>query len=212
MEEINYKVRVLIVEDEPLIAENLAMYLNNNDYEVAGIAYDFEEGMHHLKEGKPDIVLLDINLEGKQDGIDLGKYIHEKLGIPFVFLSSYSDKNTLDRAKQVQPSGYLVKPFHEKTLLTTLEISLANFAGFSNPKNVDLNLDAINSSLHSPLSQREFEVLQLIYGGKTNQQISQELYISINTLKRHINNAYMRLDVNTRTTAIKKLRDLMKLK
>ncbi|MBK6354524.1 MAG: response regulator transcription factor [Saprospiraceae bacterium] len=212
MEEINYKVRVLIVEDEPLIAENLAMYLNNNDYEVAGIAYDFEEGMLSLKEGKPDIVLLDINLEGKQDGIDLGKYIHEKLGIPFVFLSSYSDKNTLDRAKQVQPSGYLVKPFHEKTLLTTLEISLANFAGFSNPKNVDLNLDAINSSLHSPLSQREFEVLQLIYGGKTNQQISQELYISINTLKRHINNAYMRLDVNTRTTAIKKLRDLMKLK
>ena len=212
MEEINYKVRVLIVEDEPLIAENLAMYLNNNDYEVAGIAYDFEEGMLSLKEGKPDIVLLDINLEGKQDGIDLGKYIHEKLGFPFVFLSSYSDKNTLDRAKQVQPSGYLVKPFHEKTLLTTLEISLANFAGFSNPKNVDLNLDAINSSLHSPLSQREFEVLQLIYGGKTNQQISQELYISINTLKRHINNAYMRLDVNTRTTAIKKLRDLMKLK
>ncbi|MBK8404828.1 MAG: helix-turn-helix transcriptional regulator [Saprospiraceae bacterium] len=61
---------------------------------------------------------------------------------------------------------------------------------------MDLNLDAINSSLHSPLSQREFEVLQLIYGGKTNQQISQELYISINTLKRHINNAYMRLDVN----------------
>ncbi|MBK8641937.1 MAG: response regulator transcription factor [Saprospiraceae bacterium] len=212
MEEINYKVRVLIVEDEPLIAENLAMYLNNNDYEVAGIAYDFEEGMLSLKEGKPDIVLLDINLEGKQDGIDLGKYIHEKLGIPFVFLSSYSDKNTLDRAKQVQPSGYLVKPFHEKTLLTTLEISLANFAGFSNPKNVDLNLDAINSFLHSPLSQREFEVLQLIYGGKTNQQMSQELYISINTLKRHINNAYMRLDVNTRTTAIKKLRDLMKLK
>lgn len=212
MEEINYKVRVLIVEDEPLIAENLAMYLNNNDYEVAGIAYDFEEGMLSLKEGKPDIVLLDINLEGKQDGIDLGKYIHEKLGIPFVFLSSYSDKNTLDRAKQVQPSGYLVKPFHEKTLLTTLEISLANFAGFSNPKNVDLNLDAINSFLHSPLSQREFEVLQLIYGGKTNQQISQELYISINTLKRHINNAYMRLDVNTRTTAIKKLRDLMNLK
>ncbi|MBK6573742.1 MAG: response regulator [Saprospiraceae bacterium] len=93
MEEINYKVRVLIVEDEPLIAENIAMYLNNNDYEVAGIAYDFEEGMLNLKEGKPDIVLLDINLEGKQDGIDLGKYIHENWGF-HLFLSSYSDKNT----------------------------------------------------------------------------------------------------------------------
>lgn len=212
MEEINYKVRVLIVEDEPLIAENIAMYLNNNDYEVAGIAYDYEDGLQKLNVTKPDIVLLDINLDGKQDGIDLAACIHQKLGIPFVFLSSYSDKNTLDRAKQVQPSGYLVKPFHEKTLWTTLEISLANFAGFSNLKNVDLSLEKINSALHSPLSQREFEVLQLIYGGKTNQQITQELYISINTLKRHINNAYMRLDVTTRTTAIKKLRDLMKLK
>ncbi|MBK6573743.1 MAG: helix-turn-helix transcriptional regulator [Saprospiraceae bacterium] len=77
---------------------------------------------------------------------------------------------------------------------------------------MDLNLDKINLSLHSSLSQREFEVLQLIYGGRTNQQISQELFISLNTLKRHINNAYMRLDVNTRTTAIKKLRDLMQLK
>ncbi len=212
MEAINYKVRVLIVEDEPLIAENIAMYLNNHDYEVAGIAYDYEEAISKLELEKPDIVLLDINLEGEQDGIDVGKFIHEKMGIPFVFLSSYSDKNTLERAKHVQPSGYLVKPFHEKSLMATLEISLSNFASDANYQNAELHFDKINSKLSNPLSQREIEVLTLIYSGKTNQQIIQELFISINTLKRHINNAYMRLEVNSRTTAIKKLRELMNWK
>jgi len=210
MESINYKVRVLIVEDEPLIAENIAMYLNNHDYEVAGIAYDYEEAILKLELEKPDIVLLDINLEGNRDGIDVGKVIHEKIGIPFVFLSSYSDKNTLERAKLVQPSGYLVKPFHEKSLMATLEISLSNFANNNHVQLAELNLQKINSHLLSPLSQREYDVVLLIYAGKTNQQISQELFISINTLKRHINNAYMRLQVTTRTTAIKKLRELMK--
>lgn len=212
MDDLNYKVRVLIVEDEPLIAENIAMYLNNHDYEVAGIAYDYEEGIMKLENEKPDIVLLDINLDGKLDGIDLAKYIHEKIMIPYIFLSSYSDKITLERAKKVQPSGYLVKPFHEKSLLTTLEISLNNFALHMNPMLEDLNLNKINAGLSNPLSQREFEVLQLIYAGKTNQQIARDLFISLNTLKRHINNSYMRLEVNFRTSAIKKLRELMSLK
>ncbi|HRG69026.1 MAG TPA: response regulator transcription factor [Saprospiraceae bacterium] len=209
MEVINYKVRVLIVEDEPLIAENIAMYLNNHDYEVVGIAYDYEEAIFKLEHEKPDIALLDINLEGNRDGIDVGKFIQEQMGIPFVFLSSYSDKNTLERAKIVKPSGYLVKPFHEKSLMATLEISLSNFASNNNGQSSELNIDKINALINSPLSHREFEVLQLIYAGKTNQQISQELFISINTLKRHINNAYMRMDITTRTTAIKKLRELM---
>ena len=94
--------------------------------------------------------------------------------------------------------------------MATLEISLSNFASSNHVQITELNLEKINSQLLSPLSQREFEVLFLIYAGKTNQQISQDLFISINTLKRHINNAYMRLQVTTRTTAIKKLRELMK--
>lgn len=209
MEQLNYKIKVLIVEDEPLIAENLAMYLNNNDFEVVSIAYDFEEGVQQIQKTNPDIALLDINLGGTKDGIDLGTYIFNNIKIPFVFLTSYSDKNTLDRAKKIQPSGYLVKPFHEKSLLTTLEISLTNFAIQSNNHVPGLDMQKINNHLLSPLSDREFEVVQLIYAGKTNQQITQELFISINTLKRHINNAYMRLDVNSRTTAINKMRDLM---
>lgn len=210
MDEINHRVRVLIVEDEPLIAENLAMYLNNHDFEVAGIAYDYDEGILSLQQSLPDIVLLDINLNGQRDGIDLAKFIFENLKIPFIFLSSYSDKSTLDRVKNLQPSGYLVKPFHEKTLLATLEISLSNFARSLNQLSEELHLVKLNAGLTDALSQREFEVLQLIYAGKTNQQISQTLFISVNTLKRHINNAYMRLGVNSRSTAMIRLRELMK--
>jgi DNA-binding NarL/FixJ family response regulator len=210
MEEVNYKIRVLIVEDEPLIAENLAMYLNNHDFEVAGIAYDYEEGVQQLQKTQPDIALLDINLEGLKDGIDLGAYIFNHIKIPFVFLTSYSDKSTLDRAKKIQPSGFLVKPFHEKSLLTTLEISLTNFAMQSTEHHPPLSIEKINKQLLSPLSEREFEVVQLIYSGKTNQQITQDLFISINTLKRHINNAYMRLDVKSRTEAVNRLKEMMR--
>ncbi|MBK6699636.1 MAG: response regulator transcription factor [Saprospiraceae bacterium] len=209
MTEINHKLRVAIVEDEPLIAENLAMYLNNTDFEVAGIAYNYEDALQLIISEHPDIALLDINLECEKDGIDLGEYIFNHLHIPFIFLSSYSDRSTLDRAKKIQPSGYLVKPFNEKSLLTTLEIGLANYAMQANQVVPTLQLKQLNKHLISPISDREFEVISLIYAGKTNQQIAQELYISLNTIKRHINNVYTRLDVTSRSMAIAKMRELM---
>ena len=209
MTEINHKLRVAIVEDEPLIAENLAMYLNNTDFEVAGIAYNYEDALQLIISEHPDIALLDINMECEKDGIDLGEYIFNNLHIPFIFLSSYSDRSTLDRAKKIQPSGYLVKPFNEKSLLTTLEIGLANYAMQANQVVPTLQLKQLNKHLISPISDREFEVISLIYAGKTNQQIAQELYISLNTIKRHINNVYTRLDVTSRSMAIAKMRELM---
>ena len=209
MTEINHKLRVAIVEDEPLIAENLAMYLNNTDFEVAGIAYNYEDALQLIISEHPDIALLDINLECEKDGIELGEYIFNNLHIPFIFLSSYSDRSTLDRAKKIQPSGYLVKPFNEKSLLTTLEIGLANYAMQANQVVPTLQLKQLNKHLISPISDREFEVISLIYAGKTNQQIAQELYISLNTIKRHINNVYTRLDVTSRSMAIAKMRELM---
>lgn len=104
---------------------------------------------------------------------------------------------------------YLVKPFNEKSLLTTLEIGLANYAMQANQVVPTLQLKQLNKHLISPISDREFEVISLIYAGKTNQQIAQELYISLNTIKRHINNVYTRLDVTSRSMAIAKMRELM---
>jgi DNA-binding NarL/FixJ family response regulator len=203
------EVRVLIVEDEPIIAENISVYLNNNDFVVSGIAYDDEEAKKQLQRNTPDAVLLDINLESNEDGIAIARYINTHYQIPFLFLTSYADRETLERAKSVEPSGYIVKPFNEKTLLASLAIAISNFAGKANRQIPTLSLEKINRHLIAPLSEREFAVLQLIYQGKTNHQIAEALFVTINTIKVHIKNAYLKLDSSSRTTTIVRLRELM---
>lgn len=202
-------IKVLIVEDEPLIAKNIGMYLNNNDYEVAGIAYDPEDAFYQLKKQQPDFAILDINLENDKTGIDVADYINRNNFIPFIYLTSYSDKETIEKAKQTNPSGFIVKPFNEKTLYATIEIALANHATNSNKHVPGLSVDKINKQLVTPLSDREFDVIKLLYEGKTNQQIADTLFIAMNTLKKHINNAYFKMDVTGRTAAIAKLREFM---
>ncbi|MFZ1784017.1 MAG: response regulator transcription factor [Ferruginibacter sp.] len=202
-------LKILIVEDEPVIAENISIYLDNNDFEVSAIAYDSDEAMLQLKNNTPDAAILDINLESDKDGIDIAGYINREIQIPFLFLTSYSDKNTLDKAKLVKPSGYIVKPFNEKTLLASLEIAISNFASEKNSTQPALSMEKINRQLLSPLSEREFEVAQLVYNGITNSQIAQQSFISLNTVKSHLKSIYLKVDANTRYGVIIRLRELM---
>jgi DNA-binding NarL/FixJ family response regulator len=203
------KLKILIVEDEPVIAENISIYLDNNDFEVSAIAYDSDEAFTQLKTNTPDAVILDINLESEQDGIDIACYINSDIQIPFLFLTSYSDKNTLDRAKAVKPSGYIVKPFNERTLLASLEIAISNFASENNSSQPNLSMEKINRYLLSPLTDREFEVAQLAYNGITNSQIAEQSFISLNTIKTHLKSIYLKTDANTRYGLIVRLRQLM---
>jgi DNA-binding NarL/FixJ family response regulator len=201
--------RVLIVEDEPVIAENISIYLNSNDFTVSGIAYDDDEAIYQLRHNTPDAVLLDINLGSAKDGISIAELINLNYHIPFLLLTSYSDRETLERAKMVKPGGYIVKPFHERTLLTSLEIAISNHTFHNNRQLPPLDLEKINQLLLTQLTEREFEVLQLIYEGKTNNQIASALFVSINTIKVHIKNAYLKLNTDSRTTAMVCLRTLM---
>jgi len=203
------EIRILIVEDEPVIATNLSMYLNNNDFSVSGVAYDFEEAVTQLQQNTPDAAILDIGMENNDDGINLAEIINSKYRIPFIFVTSYADKETLQKAKRVEPSGYIVKPFNEKTLLASLEIAISNFANKSNRSVPELNLQKLNRHLLSQLTEREFEVLQNIYNGKTNNQIAEALFLSVNTIKAHIKSSYLKLDTSSRSTTIKRLRELM---
>lgn len=201
------EIRVLIVEDEPLIAADIESILTNIDFTVAGIAYNYQDAIEALENFKPDAALLDVNLNDEKDGIDIGYIIHQQYKIPFVYLTSYADKNTLDRAKKTRPAGYLVKPFEEKDILAGLEIALYNF--YEKDNNTPLNLQFINQHILSPVSERELDVLQALYDGKTNQQMADELFVSVNTIKTHISNIFLKLDTNNRTTTIAKIRALM---
>jgi DNA-binding NarL/FixJ family response regulator len=203
------KHKILIVEDEPVIAENISLYLDNNDFEVSAIAYDSDDAFQQLKINTPDAVILDINLESDKDGIDIATHINQHYQLPFLFLTSYADKNTLDRAKQVKPSGYIVKPFNERTLLASLEIGISNFASEKNHDMPMLNIEKINRHLLSPLSDREFEIAQLVYEGITNTQIGDKIFISINTIKSHLKSIHLKLDASSRLQVINRLREMM---
>jgi DNA-binding NtrC family response regulator len=116
------KTRILIVEDHFVEACNLRIILNKAGYEVCSLAASFDEAILIIKDEKPAMVLLDIHLQGKLTGIDLAKVLRER-NIGFVFLSANSDKRTLNAAKATRPYGFLVKPFREKDVLTTLDVA-----------------------------------------------------------------------------------------
>lgn len=200
------EIRVLIVEDEPLIAEDIADFLDSVDYSISAIAHNVEDALHQLSSNCPDIAILDVNLGEEKDGISIAETIKEKYKIPFIFLTSYSDKSTLDRAKHTHPMGYIVKPFEERNLVSTLEIALFNFSQLQS--NGEITIEIINKKIISPLTKKEFEILQDLRKGKTNKQMAEAHFISINTIKTHVKNIFEKLEVHTRSQAIARLQDL----
>ncbi|HEX6432413.1 MAG TPA: sigma 54-interacting response regulator [Niastella sp.] len=116
------KEQILIVEDQFVEADYLRLLLEQAGYSITGIARSVPEAQEMIKDKKPDFVLLDIFLKGKETGIDLAKLLAAD-NIPFVYLSANSNEEVLNAAKQTQPYGFLVKPFREKDLLVALEIA-----------------------------------------------------------------------------------------
>jgi DNA-binding LytR/AlgR family response regulator len=122
------KSRILIVEDELVIAEDLKDILEDLGYEVCGIAISAREALAMIEEHNPDLALLDIQIKGGKDGIELAADINADYHMPFIIVSSYSDLQTLERAKGVHPYGYLVKPYNEREIFAGIEMALANYA------------------------------------------------------------------------------------
>lgn len=114
--------RILIVEDQFIDANNLRISLTKAGYTVCSIASSVEEALKINTEEQPDLVLLDIRLQGKQSGIDLAAMLRRQ-NIPFIFLSANSSQPVLDAAKATRPYGFLVKPFREKDVLVALDVA-----------------------------------------------------------------------------------------
>jgi DNA-binding LytR/AlgR family response regulator len=122
------KIRILIVEDNPIIAEDLAAYMEDFGHSAMATADCADEALKLLKTELPDLLLLDVGLEGEIDGIQLANIIKEKYEIPFIFLTALHDDQTIARIKETQPNAYLVKPIDERSLQTTIEVALYNFS------------------------------------------------------------------------------------
>ncbi|MGB5189697.1 LytR/AlgR family response regulator transcription factor [Robiginitalea sp.] len=124
MEEL---IKILIVEDNVIIADDMQSMLEEIGYEIVDNVIVYEQAVEVLKNNQVDLVLIDIILASDKTGIDLGKHILEPYDIPFIFVTSNSDRATVENAKTVQPNGYLVKPFEQQDLYTSIEIALSNF-------------------------------------------------------------------------------------
>ncbi|MBN2486678.1 MAG: response regulator [Bacteroidales bacterium] len=121
-------IKILVIEDELLIAEDIKLQLEELGYRVTGTASSFNEAQELAVAETPDLALVDIMISGNKDGIETAGYLKKHFEIPIIFLTSLADKATVDRAKQVNPDGYLVKPFNTNDLYTTIEIAFSNHA------------------------------------------------------------------------------------
>ena len=116
--------RVIVVEDERIVALHLQQQLVKLDYEVAGVAASGQSALDHICRQRPDIVLMDIHLEGDMDGIETVSRIPADLHVPIVYLTAYSEEATLERARATKPYGYLIKPYSERELHATIQMAL----------------------------------------------------------------------------------------
>jgi PAS domain S-box-containing protein len=121
------KIKILVVEDEIIVAKDIQNSLIKLGYDVPATASSFASAMEKIEDLRPNLVFLDIKLKGELDGINIAEEIKRNYHIPVIFLTSFVDKVTLDRAKITEPYGYLVKPFNESDLQTTVEMALYKF-------------------------------------------------------------------------------------
>ena len=120
-------VKILIVEDNVIIADDMQSMLEEIGYEIVDNVIVYEQAEQVLKTKEVDLVLIDIILASDKTGIDLGKHIRDSYNIPFIFVTSNSDRATVENAKTVKPNGYLVNPFEQQDLYTSIEIALSKF-------------------------------------------------------------------------------------
>ncbi|MCI4651037.1 response regulator [Phaeodactylibacter sp.] len=121
-------IKILGIEDNPIHQEFLFVVIQELGYELAGLADNAKQALELLFSTKPDVVLMDIEINGQQDGIALAKRINQLRPLPIIYTTARADRATLDRAKNTLPYGYLVKPFTQQDLQAALELAIYRFA------------------------------------------------------------------------------------
>lgn len=186
--------KILIVEDDPIISYDISIILKKNGYDVSSTCHNATKAIDFLSKTKYDAAILDIHLGGGQSGIDVAKIIHEKYNFPYIFLTSFSDPKTLEAAQEQGPYGYLVKPFQEATLLTTLSLAINNHK-------------ILKGSIGEPsypdsLTSKEKELCKALLEGLSYQSIAEQMHLSINTIRYHVKNIYSKCGINSRAELV----------
>jgi DNA-binding LytR/AlgR family response regulator len=181
-------IRILIVEDNVIIADDMQSMLEEIGYEIVDNVIVYEQAEEVLKTQEVDLVLIDIILASDKTGIDLGKHIRENYNIPFIFVTSNSDRATVENAKTVKPNGYLVKPFEQQDLYTSIEIALSNFTHSAKASGGDAmdeeDIAVSNSILKDSIFVKKQHLYYRIQFGDIQFIKADNVYLEVNTVDK----------------------------
>ena len=185
--------KILLVEDEFIIAKDLQILLEKGAEYIVSIARNYNQAVEKFQKEAIDIIICDINLNDHKDGIDFIKNTVPVNSIPVIYLTAYSQPNIIERAKNTTPFSYLLKPFNETQLKVTIELALLNY------KKTKLNIkeDIENTEKTNSLTKREREVLIVLASGKTSKETGFLLNISSLTVEKHKKNIKEKLNLHT---------------
>ena len=198
---------ILVVEDDPVVRADIVDCLYELGYPTVSEAGNGQKAREILELSLPDLVFLDIHLGKDDTGISLGHLLNQEYRLPFIYLTAFSDDQTLASVKKTLPAGYVLKPFHEQRLKVAIEVALNTYYTVIKPH--WSNIEDLNAGLIDPLTRREMELLKLICKGLTNRELANQLFLSINTIKTHLKNLYLKLEVKNRAEAILRVQELV---
>jgi DNA-binding LytR/AlgR family response regulator len=171
-----------------IIADDMQSMLEEIGYEIVDNVIVYEQAEEVLKTQEVDLVLIDIILASDKTGIDLGKHIRENYNIPFIFVTSNSDRATVENAKTVKPNGYLVKPFEQQDLYTSIEIALSNFSSNAKTSGGDAmdeeDIAVSNSILKDSIFVKKQHLYYRIQFGDIQFIKADNVYLEVNTVDK----------------------------
>ena len=195
--------RILIVDDDHTTASVMQLYLENFGFVVPSIASTGTEAIEKTKKLKPDLVLMDIRLGKGLDGIDSAEVIMQKLHIPVIYVSAYTDEETLERAQMTNPYGFINKPLRDIDLKTTVRFALDKNKKNPAIKEPPLLEDVLHQVYN--LTPAESRVISKLLDNPDIESTANALHISVSTVRTHLKHIFRKTQTNRQSTLFHKI-------
>lgn len=208
---VEIMTKIMIVEDNLVASMELEELLTARGYEMVGTAECGEEAVSMAKEIAPDLILMDIKLPGKMNGITAAQKIKSKMDVPVVFLTGHAEVEIVERAAMVHPHGFILKPYHGAQIRAAIQIALKNHEREKGPSN---GYEATESIIVAPsfsamllakipdLTTAELRVAQLVSRGLRTKEVAERLKISRHTVSWHRNKIRIKLGLDDKGTGL----------
>ncbi len=198
------KQSVLIVDDDRTTASIMQLFLNGLGYSVAGVAYSAKKAIAIAEEVEPDLVLMDIKLDEGADGIDAALVISKHMDVPIIFVTAHSDRETLRRAKIVNPVGFINKPLRESDLKTTIEFAITRKPKETEKNLTDISLEKILARTYKLTPAEIRVVIKLIKYPELNSAAN-ALNLALSTVRTHLKHIYQKTNTNSKLMLLREI-------